>query len=80
MSALPRSLPFSFPIKVLPEDIDFMGHVNNARYLNWVQEAVLAMEFHASSEDLARTIHAHPTLSEMVKEATEVAKGHPIHV
>ena len=33
---------FAFPIKVLPEDIDFMGHVNNARYLNWVQEAVLA--------------------------------------
>jgi acyl-CoA thioester hydrolase len=34
--------PFQFPIKVLPEDIDFMGHVNNARYLNWVQDAVLA--------------------------------------
>ena len=34
--------PFSFPIKVLPGDIDFMGHVNNARYLNWVQDTVLA--------------------------------------
>ncbi|WP_324826740.1 acyl-CoA thioesterase [Qipengyuania zhejiangensis] len=34
--------PFAFAIKVLPEDIDFMGHVNNARYLNWVQDAVLA--------------------------------------
>ena len=34
--------PFAFPIKVLPADIDFMGHVNNARYLNWVQDAVLA--------------------------------------
>ena len=34
--------PFRFPIKVLPEDIDFMGHVNNARYLGWVQDAVLA--------------------------------------
>ncbi|HAU22653.1 MAG TPA: thioesterase [Erythrobacter sp.] len=34
--------PFTIPIKVLPDDIDFMGHVNNARYLNWVQEAVLA--------------------------------------
>ncbi|MCL4671697.1 MAG: acyl-CoA thioesterase [Sphingomonadaceae bacterium] len=42
MSAIPRALPFAFPIKVLPEDIDFMGHVNNARYLTWVQEAVLA--------------------------------------
>ena len=29
-------------IGVLPSDIDFMGHVNNARYLNWVQDAVLA--------------------------------------
>lgn len=36
------AIPFAFPIKVLPEDIDFMGHVNNARYLNWVQDAVLA--------------------------------------
>lgn len=34
--------PFAHPIKVLPQDIDFMGHVNNARYLNWVQDAVLA--------------------------------------
>lgn len=34
--------PFAFPIKVLPDDIDFMGHVNNARYLNWVQDTVLA--------------------------------------
>lgn len=34
--------PFAFPIKVLPQDIDFMGHVNNARYLGWVQDAVLA--------------------------------------
>jgi len=34
--------PFAFPIKILPEDIDFMGHVNNARYLGWVQDVVLA--------------------------------------
>ncbi|MFN9499219.1 MAG: acyl-CoA thioesterase, partial [Erythrobacteraceae bacterium] len=36
------ALPFSYPIKVAVADIDFMGHVNNARYLNWVQDAVLA--------------------------------------
>jgi acyl-CoA thioester hydrolase len=36
------ALPFLHTIKVVAEDIDFMGHVNNARYLNWVQEAVLA--------------------------------------
>ena len=34
--------PFSHPITVQPEDIDFMGHVNNARYLGWVQDTVLA--------------------------------------
>ena len=34
--------PFAFPIRILPSDIDFMGHVNNARYLGWVQDAVLA--------------------------------------
>lgn len=33
--------PHFFPIRIRPADIDFMGHVNNARYLNWVQEAVL---------------------------------------
>ncbi|MDY7098880.1 MAG: thioesterase family protein [Pseudomonadota bacterium] len=42
MSAAPTAIPFTFPIKVVPDDIDFMGHVNNARYLNWVQDAVLA--------------------------------------
>ena len=34
--------PFAFPIDIEPADIDFMGHVNNARYLGWVQDAVLA--------------------------------------
>lgn len=34
--------PYSFPITILPADIDFMGHVNNARYLGWVQDAVLS--------------------------------------
>ncbi len=34
--------PHVHPIGILPEDIDFMGHVNNARYLNWVQDAVLS--------------------------------------
>jgi acyl-CoA thioester hydrolase len=30
------------PIRILPADIDFMGHVNNARYLAWVQDAVVS--------------------------------------
>lgn len=36
-----NTLSHLFPIKILPEDIDFMGHVNNSRYLGWVQDAVL---------------------------------------
>lgn len=31
----------TMPVQVTPDDIDFMGHVNNSRYLNWVQDVVL---------------------------------------
>ncbi len=37
-----KAIPYFFPIGVRPGDIDFMGHVNNAHYLTWVQEAVIA--------------------------------------
>jgi acyl-CoA thioester hydrolase len=36
------SRTLAHPIRIFPDDIDFMGHVNNARYLNWVQDAVVA--------------------------------------
>lgn len=42
-------------------------------------EAVLAIEYGASSEDIARTCHSHPTLSEAVKEAAMNAHGKCIH-
>jgi acyl-CoA thioester hydrolase len=35
------SNPHLYPIAIAPGDIDFMGHVNNARYLSWVQDAVI---------------------------------------
>ena len=35
------ALPYYVPIPVMPADIDFMGHVNNASYLKWVQDAVI---------------------------------------
>ena len=44
-----------------------------------IAEATLALSFEASAEDLARTIHAHPTLSEAVKEAALDAEGRAIH-
>jgi acyl-CoA thioester hydrolase len=40
-TACMSTLTHRFPIRILPEDIDFMGHVNNSRYLAWVQDAVL---------------------------------------
>jgi len=45
-----------------------------------IAEACLAMEYGASSEDVARTCHAHPTLSEAVKEAALAAHFMPIHM
>ena len=45
-----------------------------------IAELALAMEFGASSEDIARTCHAHPTLSEAVKEAALAVEGAPIHI
>ncbi|MEI6557465.1 MAG: dihydrolipoyl dehydrogenase [Rhodospirillaceae bacterium] len=45
-----------------------------------IAEIGLAMEFGASAEDIARTCHAHPTLSEAVKEAALAVDGRPIHV
>jgi len=47
---------------------------------NMIAEAVLAMEFGASSEDIARTCHAHPTLSEAVKEAAMAVAKRAIHM
>lgn len=44
-----------------------------------IAEGVLAMEYGASSEDIARTCHAHPTLSEAFKEAAMAVYSSPIH-
>jgi dihydrolipoamide dehydrogenase len=47
---------------------------------NMIAEAVLAMEFGASAEDIARTCHAHPTLTEAVKEAALAVAKRAIHL
>lgn len=46
---------------------------------NLIAELGLAIEMGATVEDIALTIHAHPTLGEIAMEAAEVALGHPIH-
>ena len=45
-----------------------------------IAEIVAVMEFGGSSEDLGRTVHAHPTLSEAVKEAALAVDKHAIHI
>ena len=47
---------------------------------NMIAEAAVAMEFGASAEDIARTCHAHPTLSEAVKEAAMAVAKRTIHM
>ena len=44
-----------------------------------IAEIVLAFEYRASAEDIAITVHAHPTLSEVTKEAALAALGRAIH-
>lgn len=47
---------------------------------NIISEITLAMEMHATLEDIALTVHPHPTMSEAFKEVAEVALERPIHV
>jgi len=54
-------------------------HICGANASELIAEAVVAMEFHASAEDLARICHAHPTLSEAVHEAAMAADKRAIH-
>ena len=55
-------------------------HIFGAQASELVAEAVTAMAFHASTEDLARIIHAHPTLSESLHEAALAVDGRAIHL
>ncbi len=55
-------------------------HIIGTQASELIAEAVLAMEFSASSEDLARTIHARPTLSEAVHDAALAFKEKALHL
>lgn len=54
-------------------------HILGAQAGEMIHEAAVLMEFGGSSEDLARTCHAHPTLSEAVKEAAMAVSKRAIH-
>ena len=55
-------------------------HILGASAGELIAEAAVLMEFSGSAEDLARTCHAHPTMSEAVREAAMAAWFKPIHI
>ncbi|KAA0681923.1 dihydrolipoyl dehydrogenase [Roseomonas genomospecies 6] len=55
-------------------------HMVGPNVSEMVAELALAMEFSASAEDIARTCHAHPTLSEVTKEAALAVDGRALHI
>ena len=55
-------------------------HMIGARVADLITEAVTAMEFRASAEDIARMSHAHPTYAEAVKEAALAANDRAMHI
>ena len=55
-------------------------HIIGANASDLIQEVVLAFEYRGSSEDIGITVHSHPTLSEVVKEAALGVLGRSIHI
>lgn len=55
-------------------------HIIGPRATELIAEAGAALRLEATSEELVRTIHAHPTLSEAIHEAAEAVEGQPIHI
>jgi len=55
-------------------------HIVSANASEMIAEAAVLMEFGGSAEDLARTCHAHPTLTEAVKEAALAVDKRAIHM
>ena len=54
-------------------------HIVGPHATELIAEACAALELEATSESIAKTIHAHPTLSEALMEAAEDVLGHSIH-
>ncbi len=55
-------------------------HIVGPAATELIAEAGAALKLEATSEELVRTIHAHPTLSEAIHEAAEAVGGHAIHI
>ena len=70
-------------VKILadPDTDEILGvHMMGARIADLIAEAVVALEYRASAEDLSRMSHAHPTFAEAVKEAAlDATAKRPLH-
>ena len=55
-------------------------HIVGPHATELLAEACLGLKLETTTEEIARTIHAHPTLSEVIHEAAELTLGHPIHI
>ena len=56
------------------------AHLAGPRATELIAEMALAIEMGATAEDIALTVHAHPTFAESLMEAAEVAVGRPVHI
>ena len=70
-------------VKVLADKTtdEILGvHMIGARAADMIAEAVVAMEYRASAEDVSRMSHAHPTFTEAIKEAALAANDRVLHI
>jgi dihydrolipoamide dehydrogenase len=70
-------------VKILADketDLVLGVHIIGPQAGELIAEMAVAMEFSASAEDIARTCHAHPTLSEAVKEAALAVEERALHM
>jgi len=73
----PKEESFDGFVKILADakTDEVLGvHMIGARCADLIAEAVVAMEFRASAEDISRMSHAHPTFAEAIKEAASMLK------
>ena len=89
------TFPFSAITKatITDENLGFVKIVSDKKYdevlgvhlvgphaTELLAEACVAMRLETTTEEIARTMHAHPTLSEIMREGAEATLGHPIHI
>ena len=69
-------------VKILADKVTdrLLGvHIVGPNASELIAEVAVAFEYCASAEDLARSVHAHPTLAEAIKEAALAVDGRSIH-